>query len=654
MKSKKKFVLYFLLIFTCQYSVASVVDSLKVALTTAKPNDRFDMLLTISEKYRGNNTDSAIAYAQKAINLAKNTGDQEKQSVALNEMGVVYYLNDQYQKAIVYYLEALEIDKKLKNEDDIATRLNNIGLAFCAIGNYSKAIEHFHAALKIDHQRKDTAKIAIRLNNIGIVYTQFEQYAKAIEYFINAYKTDSARNDKSICAARLSNIGWVYLKMNKPDEAIEYLNKALKIDKDLQNEFNLAIRYHNLGKAYLLKKEYKAAIQLFNQALEFDLKSGNKTDIAVALSNLGKAYSETGQSQKAFESIRKSVELAEETQALNVIMDDYKILADLNASKNNFKEAYAYFNKYNSLKDSLFTADSKKKLDAFQTYYETEKKENEISILNRDKQLKILELKQKEEEINNQRLFKYWLITIALIILLAIAFLYVYSMNRAIKNKHSLEKSLNLYMQKALSQQMNPHFIFNTLNSIQYFLLNNDKVASSKYLSKFAKLMRLTLDNSQKPSITLGDEIDSLKLYIELEQLRFENKFNFELNIDSGLDQEFISLPPLILQPFVENAIWHGLMHREQPDGGLLKISFKQYNNSLICIVEDNGIGRDKAKEIRLKKKPEHISWGTKITESRINLINELHKSRLNIAYSDLKDTNNKPVGTMVKIEFPT
>jgi LytS/YehU family sensor histidine kinase len=371
------------------------------------------------------------------------------------------------------------------------------------------------------------------------------------------------------------------------------------------------------------------------------------------LFSLGKAYYETKQSARALACLSESVKLANETHAQNIIIDDYKLLSELYASQNNFKEAFAYSDKYNHLKDSLFNAESKKKLDALQTYYENEKKEQEIAILNRDKQLKNLQYKQKEEELNNQRLLKYWMFAIALIILLVVAVFYIYSMNRAIKNRHALEKNLNLYMQKALSQQMNPHFIFNTLNSIQFFLLNNDKIASSKYLSKFAKLMRLTLDNSQKQAITLPDEIEALKLYVELEQLRFENKFSFDLQVEFIPDFELINLPPLILQPFVENAIWHGLMHRENVDGGILKINFSSYNNILKCEIEDNGIGREKAREIRQKKKPDHVSWGTKITESRISLINELHKSKLNIKYTDLKDYNNLPIGTKVKIEFP-
>jgi len=207
-------------------------------------------------------------------------------------------------------------------------------------------------------------------------------------------------------------------------------------------------------------------------------------------------------------------------------------------------------------------------------------------------------------------------------------------------------------MQKALSQQMNPHFIFNTLNSIQYFLLNNDKLSSNKYLTKFAKLMRITLDNSQNEIIPLSKEIESLNLYVELEQLRFDNKFSFEIINNVKTDEELISIPPLIIQPFVENAIWHGIMHRSNTEGGQLKIHFNIENDNLKCIVEDNGIGRKKADEFKKQTKPEHISLGTQITESRIDLINKLHKGKLKINYTDLCDDNNS-TGTKVEIIFP-
>jgi len=317
------------------------------------------------------------------------------------------------------------------------------------------------------------------------------------------------------------------------------------------------------------------------------------------------------------------------------------------------KDAYSYFVKYHELKDSVYNTESRKKLFDLQIRSETEQRENEIALLAREKQLKVLEIKQREDEIYRQQILKYWIIVAAFLIILLFLFIHVYSVSKAAKNKHLLEQNLNLYMQKALSQQMNPHFIFNTLNSIQFFLLNNDKISSNKYLTKFARLMRITLDNSQSETISLYREIESLNLYIELEQLRFENKFTFKITTGADIDTELISIPPLIIQPFVENAIWHGIMHRDSNEDGKLIILFSISENNLICTIEDNGIGREKANEIRKQKKPEHISLGTQITESRISLINQLYNKKLNITYHDLFAPDGTASGTRVEICFP-
>ncbi len=631
----------------------SVTDSIKSVVDKQSDKEKFNSYLNLSEQYRGTNIDTAILYVDYAINIAQKLNNETLKSQALNEKGVCYYMNNKYNSAILYYKKALDIDKKRKNSNDITIRLNNLGLSYSALGDYSLAIDCFFEALKIDQSKNDNRKIAIRFNNIGIVYVKFKQYEKALEYFGKALKIDSNNVDKSLYSSRLSNVGMVYLKMNNPDKAIIYFNKALDIDEKLNNNFNLAIRYNNLGKAYLKKQLYNEAMFYFDKTLEFDQKSGNEADIAGDLTNLGNVYSKINHKNKAINCYNKSLEIAIKNNLPDLIIDNYFQLSELYKTNNDFKNSYNYLVKYQQLKDSVYNSETQNKLVDLQNRSQVEMKEAEIALLSRDKQLKILEIKQKEDEIYRQHALKYWIIAISVFVVTILIFVYVYSRNKSSKNKYILEQNLNTYMQKALSQQMNPHFIFNTLNSIQYFLLNNDKLSSNKYLTKFAKLMRITLDNSQSETIPLTKEIELLNLYVELEQLRFDNKFSFEIINNVKLDNELISIPPLIIQPFIENAIWHGIMHRKDVTGGKLKIYFDVENENLKCTVEDNGIGRKKANELKKQNKPEHISLGTQITESRIDLINKLHKSKLKIDYIDLCDNNSNPIGTKVEITFP-
>ncbi len=204
----------------------------------------------------------------------------------------------------------------------------------------------------------------------------------------------------------------------------------------------------------------------------------------------------------------------------------------------------------------------------------------------------------------------------------------------------------------ALRSQMNPHFIFNCLNSIKLYSLENDSKSASEYLTKFSKLIRLVLDNSRSERLTLEKEIETLRLYIELEIMRFKEKVQYELKISPDIDQQYIEIPPLLVQPFVENAIWHGLMHKEL--GGKVSISIDLIEESILKIVIiDNGVGRTKAAEFKSKTATKHKSFGMKVTNERINLINQIYKTNASVEIVDLFDDKNNSTGTSVIIQIP-
>jgi ligand-binding sensor domain-containing protein/two-component sensor histidine kinase len=205
---------------------------------------------------------------------------------------------------------------------------------------------------------------------------------------------------------------------------------------------------------------------------------------------------------------------------------------------------------------------------------------------------------------------------------------------------------------KALRAQMNPHFIFNSLNSIQKYILKNDSFAASQYLTKFSKLIRLILDHSNQNYILLSSEAELLKLYIEIEALRFDNQFEYELVVDQPLNTETIQIPSMIIQPYVENAIWHGLLHKETK--GKLTLKINQYDeNNIKVVVTDNGIGRQKAYELRSKQVLKKKSYGLQITEDRISILNKTQSSKTTLKIHDLKDDNGNALGTQVELIIP-
>jgi LytS/YehU family sensor histidine kinase len=242
--------------------------------------------------------------------------------------------------------------------------------------------------------------------------------------------------------------------------------------------------------------------------------------------------------------------------------------------------------------------------------------------------------------------------TIVVIALIAIGFLILrsYKLNER-RRISEMNHKISEITQANLRQQMNPHFIFNTLNSIQYYMYQHDTLATNNYLTKFSSLMRKVLDNSQHTSVPLRDELDALNLYLELECLRFKDKFEFRITVDEEIDALMYKVPTMLIQPYVENSICHGLIPMERK--GFVHIDLKLEKDHLICIIEDNGIGREAASEIRKKKETNHNSLGTRITTSRLELVNALYGTSLNTVYTDLKNEKGEAEGTRVEIQIP-
>ncbi len=242
---------------------------------------------------------------------------------------------------------------------------------------------------------------------------------------------------------------------------------------------------------------------------------------------------------------------------------------------------------------------------------------------------------------------------ILIIIIITIIFYLLYKLRiKTIKQQQEIKKTLETYQYQALNKQMNPHFIFNSLNSIQNYILQNDKKNSNKYLIKFSQLMRMVLNNTQSHIITIDKEIKALILYLELEQIRFKNRFNYEINIDKNVDIYAYKIPPLLLQPFVENAIWHGLMNMPIEHKGKIIININIKHNFIIIEIIDNGIGREKATEIDKQKIKNSLS--TKINKDRATLFNEIFNLKIKIKYVDLLDSKGKSKGTKVIIKLDT
>lgn len=247
--------------------------------------------------------------------------------------------------------------------------------------------------------------------------------------------------------------------------------------------------------------------------------------------------------------------------------------------------------------------------------------------------------------------FQLSLIALAVAVIILIFRIRLNQLKRAQRKETEQQIEISKNELKALRAQMNPHFMFNSLNSIQHYIINNKDDEAVFYLNKFAKLMRVILNNSEKPTVTIREELDALKLYIELEQMRFQNKFTYEIKIDDAIDPDYEQVPTMLMQPYIENAILHGLTTRKEP--GHLLIEIKLVDKFLLCSITDNGIGRQKSAEMRRNRTKEHKSMGMKITQDRLQLLNTIYQSNLSLKINDLADKDGTALGTKVDIFIP-
>jgi LytS/YehU family sensor histidine kinase len=247
---------------------------------------------------------------------------------------------------------------------------------------------------------------------------------------------------------------------------------------------------------------------------------------------------------------------------------------------------------------------------------------------------------------------KWWFLGATLALVGALAYWLFRRRIKVIRRQTALREHMAELEMRALRAQMNPHFIFNCLNSINRYIVKSDNATASLYLTRFAKLIRLILDNSNSKKVLLSNELEALKLYIEMERIRFDNKFDYRIIVDERVHTDSIGVPSLIIQPYVENAIWHGLLHKESNGSLWVKIRMLD-ENTLECLIEDNGVGREKAAEFRSKSATGKKSLGMKLTEDRIAVLNQYAQTNASVEIVDLADGNGTATGTRVVVIIP-
>ncbi|MEI9908770.1 MAG: histidine kinase [Bacteroidota bacterium] len=404
----------------------------------------------------------------------------------------------------------------------------------------------------------------------------------------------------------------------------------------------LASAYVNIGIIQTEQEDYNEGLKNLFASLKINENTGNRESIALCYDNIGIHYTKRKQFREAAYYLNKSLALSLEIGSMDNIKESYKDLAKMDSAAGNYHQALQHYKLYITYRDSLFNEENTRKLVQSQMQYDFDKKEDSLQ-----QQHFITETKLQAQ--HKQKYF-YWG---GLAMLAALAFFVFLNfrnqkkINKLAGNAHAKEKA-ELELQ-SLRAQLNPHFMFNSLNAIQELILLEENEKSQSYLARFAKLLRMLLENADKPFIPLQREIDFLQLYLSLENLRIPD-LEHSITIDPAIDTEQTMIPNMILQPYIENAIWHGLSHKQSDRKLWIRVT--KTNGIVQYAIEDNGVGRKKSAELKSLFRKEHKSKGMELLSKRFKLLAKEYGSDIETTITDI--INNEAVsGTLVTIRVP-
>lgn len=636
----------FFLLSLKMFSQTSKVDSLLMLLPkTSNSIDKVVLLNNISDSYKTIDANKMLVYADQALALAKKIEFKNAEGNALLNKGNANIILGNYAESLKFFSQAQHLFENVEKNDTesekgLAKALGSIGIVFSEQSNYSKALQYYLKSVAIYQRLNDEVLCAKLYNNIGIVYHSQGLEFKSLNYFTKAQKIQEKLNDPNI-GITYTNIANCYLKQKNNEEAFDNYNKAKKaLDKN-PNPRALGEWYNNMGLYFKAIGKNNEVVKSWQSAIETFKSIDDKFGLTDTTIYLAEYYLEKNDLEKAKQFANQSLQFAKETQVLEQIVLSEKLLSQIYKQQNNPVLALEHFQNYATAKDSLLNVQSIRKSVEDELTFEFEKRE-----VLQQKEIEKRDLLLKEEAKRNS----LQLIFAALFGLLLFGFAFLIYNRMQLKKTLTLQKELAEYEQKALHLQMNPHFVFNCLGSISSFIVQNGTDSAIKYLSKFSKLMRLTLEYSKETLIPIDKEIEGLQNYLELEQLRFNNKFSFTISKSSEIEDD-VALPPLLLQPFIENAIIHGVIPKKEL--GKIAVSFTIEKESLVCTIEDNGVGFEQSKHAKEKSVVAHKSMALDIIKKRLELMETSTSKKANVEITELKNDKNEALGTKVTLQIP-
>ncbi|MCB2222039.1 MAG: histidine kinase [Bacteroidetes bacterium] len=655
------------------------IDSLESILPEQTGIEHVNTLNRLIASVGIENFKKSYEYYLQAILLAEELKYNFGLAEAKRYMAYAYYYQSENSQCLNFLWEARDIYESLNDAFHLAVMDQVIATLYLSARDFDKALYYCKEAIKGYRARDKNGKLyasvkdtLIMYSITGRVYRELGRSDTALPIYLKYLEIGEHNNiEITNLMVHTGLVAACYIETKQYAKAIEYYLKALEFTEVNQSIIALKHEYmRRMAMIYLGMGRYNEAIELLIKSYDFLSANGFLMQSQSAASTLGEVFHTLNDKNNSANYFNKSDTLLEEllnrnsiyrydslkytisygwelfsplpTRLMKLFIYEnavryYKMRYDQNKSTGNKDATIRFLEKYTSAKDSLTEITQLKELAEIQIKYDTERKENEIINLSQENELKDLRIKQY-----------YWFFIGAggLLIIIVLFAIILIRQNKLRNSQQTL-----LLQQRLFRTQMKPHFLFNSLSSIQNFIIKKDATEASDYLSKFSRLMREILNSSDSEYVTLDEELDAIDNYLSLQKIRYDEMFDYSIEEDDKIDNESVSIPPMLAQPFIENAIEHGIKHKESK--GFIKVSLAEKNNYLILEITDDGVGRKKASEIERPKDQEHKSMATSITNERLANLNKKLKHKIRFEIIDLKDDAGNANGTKVVFEIP-
>jgi tetratricopeptide (TPR) repeat protein len=561
----------------------------------------------------------------------------------LTHLGDAYRYHNNPQKMTALFYNALALAQRNNYKHEVLELCKRLQAYYSERLDARRTLFFLYKGLKIAEELNNREAILDLYSALSVFYITSGELQKALDIQLRCLrKCRDMKYDFGIASALL-DIGTIYSKQGNINETVRYYLESINYIHAIEGTIYAVQVYTSLADAYRYKKQYDSSEYFIDKAYRLAKQLNDSRGIASTLVAFGYLTLDQGKladaENKASEalSISKKIGFSAQLPAL------YELFEQLYTRQGNYAKALDAYKKYVGLRDSLSNEAIRKQGMEKEFTYNLEKKESEYKLLSQQNVIKDLRLRENETLLRQNRYIAAGSLAVLLILSLII-FLFIR------QKKFRTEHQRILLEQKLLRTQMNPHFVFNSLNSIQGFVMENDNAHAELYLSRFATLLRDLLESNTKDNLSVAEEVSMLNAYLEMEALRFGGTFKYSVYVDPRIDQYQVQIPHLMIQPFVENAIWHGLL----PKAGeqLLTVRFEYHSETTLkCIVEDNGVGREASSgttNINRKK-----SLALSFVTQRIELIRKTYKIDGSTTIIDKKDSHNNSLGTTVIVVLP-